>query len=200
MMKRFFLCYTLLVIIWPLNISAFDNKVTHQDITLEAVEESKLFTTTFLKDKLNFVNGIDTVINKQTITKWLQYGSEAEDYWKIRASNHFHNPLRNWNVSGVRDLPGFTPYSNILWATNPSSPTEKILTNMGNEWNWDEARKIYYTYLTGMDSDSNIMAPNRQLRDSFLSHSLRALGQVNHLLQDMAIPDTKSISTKGAIL
>jgi hypothetical protein len=174
-MKRFFLCYTLLVIIWPLNISAFDNKVTHKDITLEAVEESKLFRTTFLKDKLNFVDGIDTVINKQTITKWLQYGSEAEDYM-LRASNHFHNPLRTWNVSGARDFLG-TPHSNILWATGYLSHTEKTMTD--NEWNWDKAREYYYAYLT---------ATTKIARESNLSKSLRALGQVVHLLQDMAVP------------
>jgi len=175
-MKKLLLIFIILINIWPTSSQAFDNETTHKYLTEHAIAISNSINTRFLQDKLGMIDGSATFVNRRSLSDWLQYGAEAEDFGMIRSSNHFHNPVRDWNVSGVRDFIG-TPHSNILWATNYSSPTEKSLTD--NEWNWDKARGYYYAYLT---------ATTKIERESNFSKSLQALGQVIHLLQDMAVP------------
>ncbi len=134
-------------------------------------------------------------------SEWLQHGSYLEDesLFGCIAANHFHNPRMNWVESRVKDLPSFfksacapTSYpfgytkSNPHWATGYSSPQTKSQTT--NQWDWDAAREYYYIYLTGMDFKDNTAAITKTAREYNFSKSLRALGQVIHLLQDMAVP------------
>lgn len=170
--------------------------MTHPDVTKRAINFSKLETSSFLQNNLNFGFGPSTRIGTRSISEWLQEGAKKEDEPLFRASSHFHNPLRNWDVSGVRDLPlvfklaciaaGYPPTSNIQWATGYISPEMKQST--ANVWDWDRARENYYIYLTGMDFNGTVVASSKQARESFLANSLRALGHVLHLVQDMAVP------------
>ncbi len=195
MKKVLFICI-ILFNMWPAGLIAFDNESTHRDLTERAATISSLVNTQFLQDKLGLANGTSTVINKQNITQWLQAGAKKEDEPLFRASSHFHNPLRNWDVSGVRDLPltfklaciaaGYPPKSNIHWATGYSSPSTKSPT--GNQWDWNAAREHYYTYVTGKDSLGIMVASTKQEKEIYLTKALQALGQTIHLLQDMAVP------------
>ena len=136
------------------------------------------------------------------LSEWLARGSRVEDDPMCRATNHFHNPRRDWMESGMRDQPGFVDWrcsiseyptenlkSAVHWATGyiqPSPNGSKVET--GNQWNWDRAREYLYIYLTGRNYAGQEVAPTRSARESFLARSFQALGQVLHLLQDMAVP------------
>ncbi|WP_124329460.1 hypothetical protein [Desulfonema ishimotonii] len=175
--------------------------MTHPLITELAVENSGL--DSYLKDVLNFDSGIKTEIEgvdeesknaKKSILKWMRYGAEMEDEPMCRSSNHFHNPLKDdWGESGLTDTIFFVNLwcakeqeyssgnirSNISWATgftDPDTPDDE--TRERNQWDWESAKEYYYAYLIGNDQ-----SPNQYLVSCF-----RALGQVLHMLQDVAVP------------
>lgn len=54
-----------------------------------------------------------------------------------------------------------------------------------NEWDWDSAKEYLYIYLTGKNFKEDLDDLSRQ---QSLANSMRSLGQVLHLLQDMAVP------------
>ena len=148
----------------------------------------------------------NTPIDGKLLIEWIQYGAEMEDDPMCRAANHFHNPYLDWTESGLSDtLPlvnwwcwATSPYppdeikSNVSWATgysdrgyiDPYSDISDV-----NAWDWDSARNYFYTYLTGLDWPSEqLAAPDESTRNLYLVDTLRALGQVMHLVQDSAVP------------
>lgn len=182
------------------NVSAFDNKITHRRLTDEAIENSSLYEC--LLNNLNLPDAIDTIVNGLPIKDWLIEGSYLEDEPNCRASNHFHDPLMSWTDSYMSDQPWFInmwcsggeyPPGNIKsavhWATGYTEPSPggaKPGTN--NQWDWDHAREYYYIYLTGKDYDESVVADTEEQRKKYFADSLQAVGQVLHLLQDMAVP------------
>ena len=85
------------------NAMAFDNKITHPDITDKAVSSSRL--DQYLKSNLGFSVGLGTYFpstdNEKTILYWLTKGSTEEDIPNCRADNHFHDPIKNMGLSDV---------------------------------------------------------------------------------------------------
>ncbi len=184
----------------------YDEENTHPRMTESAIQSSKL--NNYLMQNLGFSEGYNTpftkVLNSNSINKrilqWLSDGSKEEDAPLGRASNHFHNPLKPWDQSYVTDsalqsiystLTGWTPlYSNITWATGYKSQTEKA--NMDNAYNpyldppapnnWDNARIYYFKALT------RISPTGATGRETAFAQTFQALGQVIHLLEDMAVP------------
>ncbi|HWR59644.1 MAG TPA: hypothetical protein VN328_12225 [Thermodesulfovibrionales bacterium] len=172
---------------------AFDNKVTHRDITKTAVLSSQASLDQILIDRLGFKNGIGTVINYTGIdstkgTPFIPYslkiidllreGSYDEDVPNCRASNHFHNPLKPWNQSGMSDAPNWLHiwcsawvpwYSNIVWATGETP----------NTWDWRHTRNAYFLALTSL---------SEQDRNNYYAATFWGLGHELHLLQDVAVP------------
>ncbi len=163
----------------------------------------------FINSMLGLSRGIDTQLSRVTasgnnttksIERWLRDGSQEEDHPIGRAANHFHNPLLSWDQSYCTDswimdiwtrIADWRPlYSNITWATGYKTPTEKA--NMDSAYNpyvdppvpnnWDNARLYYYRALT------RITPTGVYGRDTALAQTFQALGQVMHLLQDMAVP------------
>ena len=171
------------------------------------LKKSKTSLNSYFEDNLLLKNGIETLINGKTIYEWLQYGAEMEDDPMCRASNHFHNPYLDWTVSGLSDtLPlvnwwcwttnPYTPgeiKSNVTWATgysdrgymDPSSDVSGV-----NAWDWESARMYYLAYLSGFDLEVgvDVVVPDEQTRNLYLTYTLRALGHLMHLLQDTAVP------------
>jgi len=182
------------------NVSAFDNKKTHPIITDEAIDIAEI--NQYLEDNLNLANGVETPINGLKITRWLRDGSKLEDVPNCRASNHFHNPLRDWTASGMRDEPWFIDWwcseseyppnnikSAVHWATGYSEPSpDGVKPGTNNQWDWDHSREYYYIYLTGKDYDGNVVADTEEQRKRYFADSFQAVGQVLHVLQDMAVP------------
>jgi hypothetical protein len=145
------------------------------------------------------VGGVDADgknISKR-VFQWLGYGGFQEDrpgsitdYLPLvgqptRSVNHFHNPLGGlWQYSGLNAEIGplhYTGQSSILWAQNPNQ-------DPGGKWSWYDARKYYYTALTGKDVDGNVVAPTKEDRDPYFAKTFRAIGQLMHLVHDASVP------------
>ena len=172
---------------------AYDDIITHPDITERAARESNL--KNYLVNNLGIVEGLDKSLEYNgkslKIFEWLRKGSTEEDSPICRASNHFHNPLKSWDQSGVSDQPSLisewcsltgysTKYSNVIWATgylNPAPNGSKISIS-GQEMSWDNARDYYYKALTSQSSAD---------RETNFAKTFQSLGQVVHLIEDMAV-------------
>ena len=98
-----------LLLLNPVMSSGFDDKTTHRDLTRVSIRASSL--DQFLKTTLSLDQGINSpqsgATKSQGIMLWLEDGSELEDNPACRASNHFHNPLKEYGVAGVTDQPAF---------------------------------------------------------------------------------------------
>jgi hypothetical protein len=189
------LLWTMVCAVSAFNSSyAFDDRVTHPQITFLAVDASKLDAT--LKASLGITDGKDAKLRpasglSQSVLVWLQTGSTREDDPPCRASNHFHNPLKEYATGGVTDLTdpiriycagqGFNPIrSSATWGTKYTSPTQKETSlTTKNDMDWDIARTAYFDALTKGTSAE---------RDQHLAKTFQALGQVLHLVQDLAVP------------
>lgn len=174
---------------------AYDDQDTHPRVTGKAVGMSAL--NKYLKNNFGFADGSETIINGQPIIKLLRIGSTAEDNPMCRATNHFHNPLLPWDQSQLKDDAGITGgaigwyctniekwlpanrKSAITWATGLTSnvglPVKRINQDMG----WDDARRYFYS---GLTAESNAD------RETNFPKTFQAVGQVLHLLHDMAVP------------
>ena len=191
-MSRKFLIHLSCLIWLSLSITsvwAFDDQDTHPRITEKSVSNSNL--DKYLNKNLGFTSGSLSIVNGKPIIKVLREGSTDEDSPICRASNHFHNPLKSWDQSGVSDQPSLisgwcsltgysTKYSNVIWATGYLSPSpngSKITIN-GQEMSWDNARDYYYKALTSQSSAD---------RETNFAKTFQSLGQVVHLIEDMAV-------------
>lgn len=181
---------------------SFDNELTHKKLTESAIDKSQL--NDILKNNLGIQNGVNEYLQNRKIRDWLREGSFLEDVPDCRASNHFHNPLNTlpWTNSGMSDSPWYINLwcsggeyppgninSNVHWATDYTGPAPTgTKAKTGNQWNWDHARENYYIYLTGKNYNGDLVATTKAERESYFALSLQALGQVLHLLQDVAVP------------
>lgn len=202
--------YILLIIVImfaPKSLWAFDDSTTHPELTRRAIAPGKSsIIKTRLEDDLGISKGLNEEIDGRTIQKWLEYGAEMEDAEdECRASNHFHDPNQTWGGSGLTDTQClvdlyclmYSQYrhdaliSGITWATGYCSKnindTDDVVIDE-NIWDWSSAREYFYTYLTGTNFSGNILAKDDETRRKAMADSMRALGQVLHLLQDMAVP------------
>lgn len=180
---------------------AYDDMTTHPDLTIAAVKVSSM--DSYLRNNLGdqFKQGIESHIKGIMIRDWLKTGSTEEDSPNCRASSHFLNPLKPWSVAGLSDTnetilgaffvnPGcfigapfsdkysIHKYSAVTWATGYSSPTSGI-SDTGNDMDWNAAREHYRLALTGSDKSG---------RENDFAKTFQALGQLMHLVQDMAVP------------
>lgn len=158
MKKTIFLSISLFFVVMPIFGYTYDGK-THSKIAEKAVEKSNL--SEYLKNNLGISDG--KKFNGKTAKEWIMLGAKLEDS-KIRMFNHFHNPIDN---SGLHDIG--SGKSARLWGTTTSN----------NDWSWQKAREYYYKALT---------LPTKAERETAYADMFRSLGQVMHLVQDMAVP------------
>ncbi len=168
---------------------SFDDETTHRALTERAADVS--IVPDYLKRSMRFPLGLTLLIKNRTITEWLREGSYLEDEPDTcRASNHFHNPLEAWNQSYMSDEPGYisdrcsideykTKYSSITWGTGYESRDGERIHRIGQRMGWDDARNYFHKALI-----ANIQSE----REDYIAKTFQALGQVMHLLQDMAVP------------
>lgn len=172
--------------------NAYDDKVTHPELTKAAVASSQLETYLMQNYGNQFAKGINlTLLNDKSVVNWLTAGSTAEDAdrWPYcRRSTHFLNPLIPWNQAGLSELaictmynsPGYlSKYSALTWATGYEAQAGPIVSPNKQAMGWDNARNYFYSALS---SAGNVE------RETNFAKSLQAVGQVLHLLQDMAVP------------
>lgn len=184
-------CLIAIVFLFASSAHGYDNVITHRTITEKGSEYSTAQTREFLKEKLGFQKGYETVIMNRRLIDWLKEGSYLEDVPNCRASNHFHNPLLPWDQSYMTDQPSWLNtvcsdwkpwYSAVTWAigyTAPSPQGAKISFPRITPLTWDKARDSFYQALTLTSvADRNI----------YLAWAFESLGSTIHVLQDMAVP------------
>ncbi len=89
----------------------------------------------------------------------------------LRNTRHFHNPLRPIQDAGVTLGLGFNGTSSILWALDKSGD---------NAWSYEKAKEYLYRSLT------ETRASNRESMEQL---TFRSIGQVMHLIEDLAQPE-----------
>jgi hypothetical protein len=191
-MNKKILIITILTLFTLISYSyAYDNKITHKDLTRQSVLYSNLGD--YLKQHLGLTKGFNENIRGKQVIDWLMEGSYAEDKPPCRASNHFHNPLLPWGQSYMSDEPElvtlwcgewFPFYSNVTWATGYyAPPPDGSKANFNNHpfktYNWDAARLYYYLALT---------EKIKGFKEDYFAKLFENLGHVLHLLQDVSVP------------
>jgi hypothetical protein len=190
MTAREFTFIILLMVIPIINISeifAWDDKVTHADISKYAAENSVLTPSkgdylknlgygTALTEKFSWNN------KTQSALLWLREGATLEDAGNNinallgagRFNNHFHNPLKPWGSAGLNDL-GYTGESTIFWAQYGAWQASYV----EGDWSWSRIRNSFYLALT---------SKNEAERQANFAQTFKGLGHQMHLIQDMAVP------------
>ena len=169
-MKRysFFLCIFVLIPKLCFAYTQLDNqdKGTHYAITTNAIDQSNIekYLTNYLNIKLedqfqgSFGRPID--VPKPNVRQWIAYGADWEDVPGVRALNHFYDPTTGNGLWGVA-------FPDPVWAYSAS------------DWSWLKARQFFHDALFTNDNTA---------KELNFAQTFRALGQIVHLLQDMAVP------------
>lgn len=151
---------------------AWDKDIVHTLINKKAAEQSNLNNYLGIQLQSEFPNGIDQIIAWKSVKTWVEEGGRQEDEsilpyigYLTRSSKHFHDPTKTWDIAGWLG----TSQSSIYWAQNSS-----------NEWSWQRAREYYFQALSGATKTE---------REKKYGDTFRALGQVMHLIADMAVPE-----------
>lgn len=144
---------------------------THRAITSKAINVGKL--SAYLQD--NFGIQVSTQFQdvnsneQRSAFSWIVEGSGWEDN-DPRYVNHYHNPLTN---KGLTDSIDFFAQSALDWGITGSW----YLFN--NDYSWQKARDYYLNALT---------KTTKVERDGNFAKAFRSIGQIVHLIQDMAQP------------
>jgi hypothetical protein len=194
-MRRIIVLLTLKLIIFSyVNVWAWNDEYTHQDLSVKATEFSILSPTNgdYLKN-LGFDKNLKETFTlngeSKNVRDWVKYGSLKEDAGNVFTAyyyHHFHDPLAlSWNQAGLSTwYPWINGMSSILWAQNTF-----------NLWNWQKARDYYYLALTS--------STNTQRNENF-AKTFKGLGHIIHLIQDVAQPahvrnDPHPLDDKGIV-
>ena len=171
--------FCLTALLYPSTGMSFQTH-THRLLNERAAQDSPVLDR-FLKDQLNFAQGLDTVVNGQSILQWIRIGGAAEDQFfsseffggLFRSSRHFHHPLRAWDQCGL--FTGSFECS-VRWAQ---------LSNQGfsGKAACGDARSAYFRALTRTTKDE---------RDTEFAETSTILGQLMHLVADLASPALRS--------
>lgn len=165
-----FLC--VLPLLLPGNVSGWNDRVTHRDLTTTAVMKCDLIKRNCLV-YLGFPLGDQDALMGKKVMKWFEAGAEFEDAG-TRPRNHFHNPLKELSTAGLNDV--FTGKSSILWAQDGQGQAGYPQ----GDRSWRTLRSTYYSALT-----SRFVAQREQaFADLFMG-----LGFQMHLIQDAAVPE-----------
>lgn len=139
---------------------AYDNKTVHMKINKAAGSQQSL--SNYIKGNLGYTDGIGKEFSGNEIIWWLQEGGKSEDNG-IRYLSHFHDPLRSWDQAGL-----WGNDSALVWAQRSDQ-------SMFGTYSWVTARDSFYQALTtGSEAE--------------FATTFRSLGQVMHLISDMAVP------------
>lgn len=137
-----------------------------------------LSTTTFLQDPTSTIIQDPTCTfdlhnrppNASTPLEWTCNGSRHEDDG-LRPLNHFFDDIHVDVLSGL--------CNGVVGISSPDWGLEASGIFLNQEFSFNDARHYFFNGLT---------LPTKQERDSNLAKMFRALGQVMHLIQDMANP------------
>lgn len=162
-----------LLLLIPITSLGYEVNV-HKEITKNAIASSSI--EQYLLNNLNITLKKDKfasdIFRSETAEDWMKDGSDWEDSDATQSwLNHFYDPTTEQGLTG----PGLNG-SVTTWG-QPSLVWGKDY--VANLWNWHWARDAYYNALTNADAG---------LRDFYNAKFFRSLGQVMHLVQDLASP------------
>jgi hypothetical protein len=180
------------IVVGPTLVLAYELQ-THAAISLHAANASLLASYIATELLLDPNRGLDRgaisrpdVNPDGTASSWIEEGSVREDdylpflpppIW-LRSANHFYNPLPDAPNDG-----GYLYVSRVLGLLQGlPSPTWGLKDTMDaplQQYSLKDARIHFYNALISSGSDD---------RDAELALTFRTLGQVIHLVQDMAQP------------
>lgn len=152
----------------------------HGELTEKSYDASILVT-----GYLRSLGIIDNRIGNKKVIEWFIDGSQFEDGEPVgsinsRPLNHFYDPVTD---SGLTVL-GFPLGTDAInWGLET-----KTQGTEDQEYSIKDARSYLFTGLTGLDDNGNLVAPTTEDREAFLGKAFRSIGQVVHLIQDMAQP------------
>lgn len=159
---------------------------------------------------LDYPSGFDTPDDapseSHTVLEWNRLGGFWEDGFKSmgeatmwggrRAVNHFHDPLNgNGGYTGIADLPtgSVVPFMNLL--RRGTSATSWVMNGEGldvgekNLWGYRTIGDCFHRAFTERTNDK---------REAGVACVFRALGQVEHLIEDNTVPDhTRDLAHPG---
>lgn len=178
------ICLSFLLLLVP-NLWAWDDKVTHKDLSKIAAQKSNLADDSYIKN-IGYEEGLVLVQDtgatnpNSTIPRWIEHiknGARDEDYstsWTLLTQtspfyNHFHNPLTNTGLDDyVFVIDHVTGQSSIDWAQDSF-----------NEWSWQKVRDYYFGALTSQTATD---------RNTNFGKTFKGVGHIIHLIQDAAQP------------
>lgn len=107
----------------------------------------------------------------------------------FRVFNHFYDPVFDRPLT----VPGHDTRTAPAWAlgtTNANAFTQPNIPESGrrNHFTIFDAREAMYRALTGRNQAGDVVAATKELRNRYWATIFRALGDVVHLIQDMAQP------------
>jgi len=156
---------------------AYHDEAVHPVINEKALSSQDSNIDDYLKNILGFSNGIEEIVYDKSIKLWVNEGGTNEDSPRPRTLNHFHDPLKPWGQAGL-------PFnqSALLWAQEPF----QHVVLKGGSYSWVTARLSFYDAIINNGEVQYALA-------------FQSLGQVMHLVSDMAVPahvrsDTHPIS------
>lgn len=196
MTKRILFAGCILVVIHIGLALGYDDQRSHPQITEAAIRNSSglnSYLQTLLGLEKGFYTRFPSSSNnpKTAALELLKKGSIDEDAVVCRRSTHFHNPLRSWKQAGMDEFlvnntcklyrqPEYnSKHSALTWATGYEDYNGSITSRNDQDMGWDNARSYLYTALTSSMSAE---------RDTSFTKTFQSVGQVMHLLQDMAVP------------
>jgi hypothetical protein len=141
---------------------------THVNITQQAIGQANNYSA-FIS---NFhFNGIESI----------KKGSDHEDDGFLtlsRSRHHFYDPTNGLGLVAPFPVCIFTCKPSLEWGFNDTN----------NEYSWTKAREYMCIGLTGINFDEVMVAPTADQRNEYIQKMFRSVGQVMHLVQDLAVP------------
>ena len=190
----------LLFVLHSSSVCAWNDTVTHPALTDMAVANLRGsgWLEPYFQNNLGFKNHVDELLNNGgkdiKIIDLLLEGSREEDAWPDRddidtnrSINHFHSPIDNMGLNGeqyiyifgIRKYIELNGESALVWARGTGEGSR-------NEYSWIRARESY------SEAFEALAQPEENRRQAEFEEKMAltfaSLGQVMHLIQDMAVP------------
>jgi len=105
------------------NIFAYDSDIIHRKINETVVTQSMVLKQ--ILDSINYDSGANSVVKGKKVFEWFREGGTEEDK-APRWVNHFHDPTKDWSVSGLYENNLFNPIgwfnaSSLSWAQDDAN-------------------------------------------------------------------------------
>lgn len=144
--------------------------LTHMKITEKAINQSKNYQS---------FKSVFGIYGNYSIIEGSKEEDNSFDIPPVRARHHFYDPTNgNGLVSPLCSffLGGCIP--SLTWGYD----------HPNNDFSWTKAREEMYIGLTGKNFNEVAVAPTEEQRKEYSQKMFRSVGQVMHLVQDLAQP------------